>query len=103
MTTLTLTSKRQATFPKETCEALGLKPGDVIALEARNEGGSTVWVLRPQPARTREWVGCLGSQARKVKSHSLAVIRESIAAGRKGGVMVTFEKAANKLKSVRVL
>lgn len=85
MTMLTLTSKRQATFPKETCESLGLKPGDVIELKPRNEGGTKVWVLRPQPARTREWIGCLGSRAKKVADHSLAAIRESVAAGRKGG------------------
>ena len=85
MTTLTLTSKRQATFPKETCEALGLKPGDVIALEPRHEGDRKVWVLRPQPVRNREWVGCLGARARKVEDHSLAAIRESIAAGRNNG------------------
>lgn len=85
MTMLTMTSKRQARFPRETCEALGLKPGDVIELEARDEAGTKVWVLRPQAARTREWVGCLGSRAKKVADHSLAAIRESIAAGRKGG------------------
>lgn len=85
MTTLTLTSKRQATFPKETCELLGLKPGDVIELEPRTEGGMKVWVLRRQPARPRAWVGCLGPRAKKVTDHSLAAIRESIAAGRKGG------------------
>lgn len=82
MTTLTLTSKRQATFPKETCKALGLKPGDVIELEPRNEGRSKVWVLRPRPDRSREWVGCLATRARKVTDHSLEAIRESIAAGR---------------------
>ncbi len=83
MATLTLTSKRQATFPRETCESLGLKPGDVIELEPRDEGGTKVWVLRPQPARTREWVGCLGAHAGDVTDHSLAAIRWSIAAGRK--------------------
>lgn len=86
MTTLTLTSKRQATFPKETCEALGLKPGDVIALESRLEGDKKVWVLRPQQVRPRKWVGCLGASARKVSDHSLDAIRESIAAGRKQGL-----------------
>jgi bifunctional DNA-binding transcriptional regulator/antitoxin component of YhaV-PrlF toxin-antitoxin module len=86
MTLLTLTSKRQATFPKETCETLGLKPGDVIQLEPRDEGGTRVWVLRPQRARARDWVGCLGVRAGKVMDHSMAAIRESIAAGRKGGV-----------------
>lgn len=82
MPILTLTSKRQATFPKETCESLGLKPGDVIELEPRDEGGARIWVLRPQTVRARSWVGCLGSRARKVADHSLAAIRESIAAGR---------------------
>jgi bifunctional DNA-binding transcriptional regulator/antitoxin component of YhaV-PrlF toxin-antitoxin module len=86
MTTLTLTSKRQATFPKETCESLGLKPGDVIELESRTEAGTQVWVLRRQPVRTRAWVGCLGARAKKVTDHSLAAIRESIVAGRKRGV-----------------
>ena len=86
MITLTLTSKRQATFPKETCESLGLKPGDGIELEPRDEGGTKVWLLRPPSARTREWVGCLGAHARKVADHSLAAIRKSIAAGREGGV-----------------
>lgn len=84
MPTLTLTSKRQATFPKETCKSLGLKPGDLIDLELRDEGGTRVWVLRPQPPRARPWVGCLGSRARRVADHSLAAIRTSIAAGRKG-------------------
>ena len=83
MTTLRMTSKRQATFPKETCESLGLKPGDVIELEARAEGSAKVWILRPRPARRREWVGCLGSRARKVADHSMEAIRASIAAGRK--------------------
>lgn len=85
MPTLTLTSKRQATFPKETCESLGLKPGDVIELEPRDDGGTKVRVLRPQPARARTWVGCLGPRARKVRDHSLAAIRASIEAGQKGG------------------
>lgn len=85
MTTLTLTSKRQATFPKETCKSLGLKPGDVIELESRHEGGMKVWLLRPRRARTRPWVGCLGSLAKDVTDHSLAAIRQSIAVGRKGG------------------
>ena len=82
MPRLTLTSKRQATFPKETCESLGLKPGDVIELEARDEDGTKVWVLRPRPARERTWIGCLGPRAKPVADHSLAAVRASIAAGR---------------------
>ena len=84
MTLLTLTSKRQATFPKATCQTLGLKPGDVIALEPRTEAGEKVWVLRPQPTRPRPWLGCLGVRAKNVSDHSLAAVRASIAAGRSG-------------------
>lgn len=76
--------QRQATFPKETCEALGLKPGDVIGLEPRNEAGTPVWVLRLLPIRPRAWVGCLGRYAEKVTDHSLGAIRESITAARNG-------------------
>lgn len=83
MTTLTLTSKRQATFPKETCEALGLKPGDVIELDSRDEGGTKVWILRPRPARERSWVGCLSPRAKAVESHSMEAVRESISAARR--------------------
>jgi bifunctional DNA-binding transcriptional regulator/antitoxin component of YhaV-PrlF toxin-antitoxin module len=82
MTTLTLTSKRQATFPKETCEALGLKPGDVIELDSRDEGGTKVWILRPRPALERGWVGCLGTKAKAVADHSMEAVRKSISAGR---------------------
>ena len=83
MTTLTLTSQRQATFPKETCEALGLKPGDVIELDARDEDGEKVWILRPRPARERGWVGCLGPRAKAVADHSMEAVRESISTGRR--------------------
>jgi bifunctional DNA-binding transcriptional regulator/antitoxin component of YhaV-PrlF toxin-antitoxin module len=54
MATLRLTSTRQATFPKETCESLGLKPGDVIELEPRNEGGTKV---KPHPTALSYLVG----------------------------------------------
>jgi len=80
---LTLTTKRQATFPTETCEALGLKPGDVVDLEPRDENGERLWLLRPRPARPRAWVGSLKRVVRPVKSHSMTAIRRSIAAGRR--------------------
>lgn len=69
MPVLTLTSKRQATFPKETCESLGLKPGDLIELEPRDEGGKII--------------------------HGAYVLQAD--------EMVTFEKAAGRMKAVRVL
>jgi bifunctional DNA-binding transcriptional regulator/antitoxin component of YhaV-PrlF toxin-antitoxin module len=82
---LTLTSKRQATFPAETCDALGLKPGDVIDLEPRVENGERRWLLRPRPARPRTWVGSLQYRTTPVKSHSLAAIRRSIGRARRDG------------------
>jgi bifunctional DNA-binding transcriptional regulator/antitoxin component of YhaV-PrlF toxin-antitoxin module len=83
MATLTLTSKQQATFPKETCQSLGIKPGDTIKIESRIVAGEKIWILRPQPARSRSWVGCLDARAKQVEDHSIDAIRASIAAGRK--------------------
>jgi bifunctional DNA-binding transcriptional regulator/antitoxin component of YhaV-PrlF toxin-antitoxin module len=83
MPTLTLTSKRQATFPRETCRELGLQPGDTVELEAREVEGGREWILRPQPARSRRWLGSLGRFAAGVNDHSLVAIRASIASGRK--------------------
>ena len=82
---LTLTSKRQATFPAETCDALGLKPGDVIDLESRIENGERHWLLRPRPARSRTWVGSLQHRTLPVKSHSMEAIRRSIGRARRTG------------------
>ena len=86
MAYLKLTSKRQATLPAETCEALGLAPGDTVALEVRVENGERLWLLRPQSPRPRAWVGTLKARVRPVRSHSMTAIRRSIAsAGRKDG------------------
>ena len=83
MPTLTLTAKRQATFPLETCRSLGLQPGDSIELEARDEAAGKVWVLRPRPSRARRWIGSLGAFGESASDHSLEAVRTSIAAGRK--------------------
>lgn len=83
MPTLKVTSKRQATFPAETCESLRLKPGDVIDLERRVEKGETVWVLRPRAKPKRKWTGRLASRVKPGTDHSIEAIRASIAAGRK--------------------
>ena len=83
MPTLTLTAKRQATFPLETCLSLGLQPGDSIELEARTEAAGKIWVLRPRPSRARRWVGSLAAFGGAATDHSLEAVRASIAAGRK--------------------
>jgi bifunctional DNA-binding transcriptional regulator/antitoxin component of YhaV-PrlF toxin-antitoxin module len=82
MPTLTLTSKRQATLPVETCRELGLRPGDQIELEARQEAGGRVWVLRRRESRTRKWAGCLAAYAARVEDHSMEAVRKSIATRR---------------------
>ncbi len=83
MPSLTLTAKRQATFPLATCEALGLKPGDTLELEARDEADGRVWILRPRPARARKWIGSVGGFAGTTVDHSMEAVRTSIARGRK--------------------
>ena len=82
MPTLTITTKRQATFPAETCRELGLKPGDTVRLESAIIDGRQVWVLQPRPVRARTWAGALSRYGVKKTDHSMRAIRASIATGR---------------------
>lgn len=82
MSAITLTTKRQATFPVQVCNDLNLRPGDVIELEPAELAGERVWVLRPQKPLQRPWLGCLAGKT-AVTNHSLDAIRASVAAGRK--------------------
>lgn len=82
MAQIKLTSKRQATFPKEACEALRVVPGDVIEMEPGIVDGQKVYILRPKKVE-RRWLGFLKDKAKKVDDHSMEAIRESIVAGRK--------------------
>jgi AbrB family looped-hinge helix DNA binding protein len=79
---LTLTAKRQATLPKETCEALGLRPGDAVELEPRDGKHGREWVLRPRPTHARAWVGSLAAHAGNATDHSMEAVRAGIARGR---------------------
>ena len=79
--TLTLTSKRQATFPARLCEEMHLQSGDRIQVERRTLEGKPAWVLRPKPSDPMIWFGSLRGCA-KGKPHDLPSIRESIARGR---------------------
>ena len=82
MPTIKLTSKRQATFTKEACEALGVGPGDTIELERGVVDGRNVFILKPKkPARP--WLGYLKGKIRNVEDHSMEAIRASIVKGRK--------------------
>lgn len=81
MPTISLTSKRQATFPARLCEDLNLKPGDLIEVEPAELSGERVWVLRRCRTPARPWLGCLGPMT-QVDEYSMAAIRASIATGR---------------------
>ena len=83
MPTITLTAKRQATFPVETCTALGLQPGDTVDLEPSTIAGEKVWLLRPKPVYPRKWAGSLIAYDRRASTHDMDAIRTSIAAGRR--------------------
>lgn len=81
--TVKLTSKRQATFPAELCEEMGLSPGDELELIPRAEDGERYWILQKRKSPDRAWLGSLKSYAKNVEDHSLEAMRESIRSGRK--------------------
>lgn len=83
--TIKLTAKRQATFPVEVCEQLGLQPGDEIDLVPRVEEEGKYWVIQKHEAPTRQWMGSLRKYGKRASDHSIDAIRESIAAKRKAG------------------
>jgi bifunctional DNA-binding transcriptional regulator/antitoxin component of YhaV-PrlF toxin-antitoxin module len=76
MTTIKLTTKRQATFPSRLCEDMGIGPGDELIIENRIIDGQLVWVMR-SPQDRLSWMGALNKYARG-KSHDLKDIRRSI-------------------------
>lgn len=75
---ITMTTKRQATFPKALCDELGLRPGDRVLLQRMVVDGEPVWVLR---ARKVDWSFVGSARPRKRVSHDVGAIRESIARG----------------------
>lgn len=62
-----MTAKRQITFPSDVCDALGVKPGDRIALEEESRKGERVWVLRPVREEKRPWLFSLAKYAKNAK------------------------------------
>jgi bifunctional DNA-binding transcriptional regulator/antitoxin component of YhaV-PrlF toxin-antitoxin module len=64
VTTIKITAKRQATFPSEVCEALGVKPGDRIALHEQIQKGERVWVLKPVRLPRHPWLFSLRKYAK---------------------------------------
>lgn len=77
METITLTSKRQATFPVKLCEELGVGPGDKLRLGRRMVEGKPAWVIHVPGSVDMSWLGALKEFAVD-KSHDMNDIRRSI-------------------------
>lgn len=77
MTTIRLTSKRQATLPKKLCEQLRVQAGDRLGVYPEMVNGERVWRLKPMARAELPWVGRLRKYAQG-KSHDMHEIRESI-------------------------
>ena len=78
ISTIKLTSKRQATFPAGLCRELGVKPGDELKLERRAIDGHDAWFLSRPVANPAPWFGSLRAYA-KGKTHDMESIRACIA------------------------
>lgn len=78
MTTIRLTAKRQATFPRRLCEEMHLEPGNAIQVEPREVDGQRVWVLAPVAEESKmNWVGSLRRYS-KGKHPSMDEVRTQI-------------------------
>lgn len=80
MSTITLTTKRQATFPRALCEELQVGPGDRLTLERRVIDGEILWVVRAHRPDW-SWIGSAREEAAEV-SHDVDAIRASVARAR---------------------
>ncbi len=79
MAAIKLTAKRQATFPRQICDALRVGPGDQLVVEPQVLDDETVWILRPKKADW-SWVGSVHVPANA--SHDMDQVRASVARGR---------------------
>ena len=79
MKSITITSKRQATIPKEVCDELGIGPGDELQLERATVDGDRVWILRSKKPDW-SWAGMLKNYASS-HDHDWHAIEASIAKG----------------------
>lgn len=77
MQSIRLISKRQATFPVQLCQELGVKPGDDLILERRKIEGDITWILKPKKSVESKWFAGLKKYA-KNKDHDIESIRITI-------------------------
>ena len=75
--TVKLTSKRQATFPVQLCQDLGITAGDDLILERKKIGGEIAWLLKRRKKTESKWFGGLQKYA-VGKDHGMESIRSSI-------------------------
>ena len=78
MPSMTLTSKRQATLPRELCDELGVHPGDRLDVDLAVVDGKPVLVLRPHRVDW-SWIG--SAQVPEGIPHDMESIRASIGRG----------------------
>jgi len=79
-----LTTKRQATLPRQLCEEMRLRAGDALVVDAKVVGGVRVWFLRPAARIATPWFARLKGYA-KGKRHDLASVRKSVEKARRDG------------------
>ncbi|MCK5070907.1 MAG: hypothetical protein KAR01_10205 [Desulfocapsa sp.] len=75
--TVKLTSKRQATFPVQLCQDLGVTAGDDLILERKKIDGEIAWLLKPRKKTESKWFGGLQKYSAG-KDHDMESIRCSI-------------------------
>ena len=77
-----MTTKRQATFPRQLCEEMRLEPGHAIQVEPATLDGRRVWVLSAPPEQPNmDWVGSLRRHATGSKPLSMEAVRAKIVEG----------------------
>jgi len=67
MAAIKLTAKRQATFPVEVCNELGVTSGDTLELLPLRHNNQKVWVLKPAVKSKSAWIGSLSKYATKAR------------------------------------
>ena len=77
---ITLTSKRQATFPAKLCDEMGIGPGAKLVVSRHVIDGSPAWVIQNPADVDMPWLGSLKEFAAD-KSDDMGTIRESIGRG----------------------
>lgn len=84
--TIKLTSKRQATFPVQLCQEMGISAGDSLLLERRKIDGDMTWLIRSEKPVESTWFGAFKDYAGS-KAHDMDSIRASV------GKRIGMEKA----------